>query len=254
MMPHVITKAAMVLSSAIVLLPHSLRAEENAQSSPSTTNRERQVRGRNHFEIGLQMVREGRWADALVEFDASLRNRASAAVMRNRALCLEQLGRHQEAAAAFRAYLDLAGANLSRSERAAVERQVLASAAQLASLTVRVNVAGAEVFVNGSRRGVSPLVRSIEFDAGVHYVEVRKQGYRTGAHHVTLSPGESSQLSVELVDLGNPGGPQTPNEDVYTVNHPSPRLSPGAVVGIVLNSLLIVGAMVGIIVARSHAP
>ena len=52
-MPQALATSTMVLLSAIVLFPHTIRAEENAESSSATTNRQRREQGRNHFEIGL---------------------------------------------------------------------------------------------------------------------------------------------------------------------------------------------------------
>jgi glycosyltransferase involved in cell wall biosynthesis/Tfp pilus assembly protein PilF len=58
---------------------------------------------KGHSEIGITLVAEGRYAEALAWFDLGLENRPEAQPLRlNRARALEQLGRFDEAEAAFR--------------------------------------------------------------------------------------------------------------------------------------------------------
>ena len=67
-------------------------------------------------------------------------------------------------------------------------------------LTVYCNVEDAEVYVDGEYKGlcgpVDPL--KLNLSVGSHGVEVKKEGYKTAARNVNISPGEYQILKVNL--------------------------------------------------------
>lgn len=69
-----------------------------------------------------------------------------------------------------------------------------------ASLSIRVQPANAEVFIDGERWDGSPgddrLV--VQVAPGVHHVEVRRDGYRTYQTDVNARPGETSTVNISL--------------------------------------------------------
>jgi hypothetical protein len=195
-MPHVVALCVVVLAWT-----HAT-AEVQAQEAPATprdgTGSEERLRGREHFEIGIQLVRERRWEDALQEFEASLRSRRSGAAMRNRALCLEQLGLHQAAIEGFQDYLDFAGDDLRGAERRAVEQRIEANRRRLVPLTLDVNMGGAELLVDGQRHDGDPNGVTLRLDPGVHSLELRRSGYQPLRRDVALATGSPHQLSLTL--------------------------------------------------------
>jgi serine/threonine protein kinase len=77
------------------------------------------------------------------------------------------------------------------------------SAAQAGRMLVRSTPAGAEVLVNGERRGVTPLaLRELPF--GPYLISVSRAGYSAQQHQVTLSAARPSQ-SLELTLVGGAG-------------------------------------------------
>jgi PEGA domain len=67
-----------------------------------------------------------------------------------------------------------------------------------ASLSIRVQPAGADVFIDGERweGGDDRLV--VQVAAGTHHIEVRRDGYRTYATDITARPGETSMVNISL--------------------------------------------------------
>lgn len=69
-----------------------------------------------------------------------------------------------------------------------------------ASLSIRVQPGNADVFIDGERwegpAGEDRLV--VQVAAGVHHVEVRRDGYRTYATDITARPGEASTVNISL--------------------------------------------------------
>ena len=71
---------------------------------------------------------------------------------------------------------------------------------EYSQLTIRVQPVGAQVFIDGepwqTSQGADRLV--VHLSAGVHHVEVRKDGFRTFKTDVQIRSGESTTLNVSL--------------------------------------------------------
>lgn len=67
-------------------------------------------------------------------------------------------------------------------------------------LTVRTTPAGAAVFLDGSRVGISP-VRLSDIPAGYHEVRAVCPGYSEGTAHVQILPSETQRLVWDLAPL-----------------------------------------------------
>ncbi len=72
--------------------------------------------------------------------------------------------------------------------------------AESASLSIRVQPANAEVFIDGERwQGSAGDERLIVLvGPGVHHVEARSEGYRTYQSDITVRPGEASTVNISL--------------------------------------------------------
>jgi len=72
--------------------------------------------------------------------------------------------------------------------------------ADVAALSIRVQPAGAEIFVDGERwDGPSDDARLIvQVSPGRHHLEVRRDGYRTYATDVDVRPGDTAPLNISL--------------------------------------------------------
>jgi hypothetical protein len=71
--------------------------------------------------------------------------------------------------------------------------------AKVATLRVKVNKPGAEIFVDNVSVGLSPIDYDLYVDPGTHTVEARLEGYPPGTATVTIGKGKGSQVGVTLV-------------------------------------------------------
>jgi tetratricopeptide (TPR) repeat protein len=83
---------------------------------------------RAKFQEGLRAFEEGRYGDALANFEEAHTLSRRAAILYNIGVCHERLGQHAEAITAFEAYL---AAEPGTPNRAAIERQIAAARARL---------------------------------------------------------------------------------------------------------------------------
>lgn len=69
---------------------------------------------------------------------------------------------------------------------------------QLANLTVRSRIAGADVVIDNKPAGKTPLATSVTLLAGHHAVELKRPGYRPSRQDVDVGAGATGELSFDL--------------------------------------------------------
>ena len=82
---------------------------------------------------------------------------------------------------------------------ASVSFELLLSAAKRpANLTIRSRIRDAEVLLDGSVVGKTPLASSLAVPAGPHRIELRRPGYRTGNQAVDVGEGATADVTLDL--------------------------------------------------------
>jgi outer membrane receptor protein involved in Fe transport len=149
-----------------------------------------------HFSRGNQLYRQGRFDEALVELYASNRLVPNRNVKFNIARCLEQLKLYDEA---FRAWSELARADVPPAERAAIQAAIDKLRPQLALLQVTTDPPGATIFVN--RRdlgGLGTTPRRLALAPGKATVLLDLPGYRSVSVPVELARGAEKRITPTL--------------------------------------------------------
>lgn len=164
----------------------------------------------------------------------------------DRAVSLQQQGRHAEAAAVYRAVYARTGAaralGLAGFAEAAAGRWVEAEAAlgraleahddpwvaeqrplltaqhalarsRVGRLVVEGGVAGAEVVVEGRTRGTLPLEGPLRLPVGLARLSVRAAGYQTFARRVMVQPEGETRVLVTLAPAGRTLAPDPDDDD-----------------------------------------
>lgn len=160
---------------------------------------------RLHFEQGLRLVRREAWGPALAEFEESLRISPTSVAAFNRALCLKHLHRYPESLAAFEGYLERYADEIDRERRADVEAMMGEIRALLTAVTVRVNLDGATVVVDGEAVGTSPLDRPLLLLSGPHEIEVRLAEHEVRRRDIVVVAGRETTEEFVLVPRARRG-------------------------------------------------
>ncbi|HVU50188.1 MAG TPA: PEGA domain-containing protein [Polyangia bacterium] len=124
-----------------------------------------------HFDKGLAASNEQRFGEAEVEFEKAYQLWPDFRVLYNIGKVRVALGRAAEAVDALQAYLAQGGDQITEERRREVGDAVALALARVATLTVRVSPAGAEVRVDGRLVGVAPLAAPVRVTEGKHTVE-----------------------------------------------------------------------------------
>lgn len=154
------------------------------------------------YVAGNRAVAQGRWSDALVDFERSYALSGVPAALFNVATTLRALGRHVEARDAFTQLLDK-HPKLDPEVRADAEKMLAEEKARIASLVIADLPSKKDelkVFVDGKAKpdeGDRPL--AIEVDPGKHTLRVEEPKSKPFLWEGTLKDGEKKTVRVQLV-------------------------------------------------------
>ncbi|HET7545177.1 MAG TPA: hypothetical protein VFK05_35170 [Polyangiaceae bacterium] len=184
---------------------------------------------RERFKEGVAFFDQKQYDKARVAFLQAYALKKHPAVLLNLAQSELRCGHEVDAAKHFSAYLRET-TTASDAERQAAEAGLNATKSSVALLDVNVDESGAEIFVDGSLEGVSPLPAPLYVSPGAHNVEARKGG-KTKTQQVNTTAGRQFMADLsfapkvvpaEPVALAPKTSPQT------TADQPAPAPEPEA--------------------------
>jgi hypothetical protein len=197
----------------------SAPTEACAQDPQPATPNDSLVQAKALFKSGLALLDVGDYEGALEQFE---RSRALVPGKGNTidvAICLDRLGRYDEALEAYEDALAHYADQLGPEERASIAPALGALKNRTGSLEIAANVDGA-VVVDTRARGKLPRTTPLRLLAGSHVVRVIKEGYATCEKEVELAAGVTSSVACTLAPLAETGklrleDPSNPEAAVY---------------------------------------
>ena len=180
--------AGSLVAALIVVAPAAARADAAAELAEA----------RARFERGAKLYQDGRYRDAIAEFEAAYRLRPHGAIHYNLAQCREKLGEWPQALRSYHDYLrELPKAEDRDQVRKAMRRiEDRLAAAGVQALLVSSDPRGAEVAVDGRPRGKTPFV--IALPPGSYTVTLALAGHASAARQVDLSLEAYAVVDVVL--------------------------------------------------------
>jgi opacity protein-like surface antigen len=201
-----------------------------------------------HFGAGNDLYLEGKYADALVEYDAAYELSRNWKILYNRGQCLVMLRREPEAIDAFERYLASGGDEIPPARRREVEADLPKLRARLGTILVQGAPAGSTIFVDGRVAGRTPLAAPIPAGAGNHELVVQPPSGAAATATVRVIAGSQTVHRIESgADDGDPATPPAPAPDPRfaaprfderPVPPPEPVLPPRRPGGLLAPSLL----------------
>lgn len=190
----------------LVVATTTVSTRADAQDPPTARGPDARVEeARAELHKGLALFNAGDAERALGFF---VRSRAIFPAKGNTldaAICLERLGRLDEALELYEEVLASFSAAFDDEERASVPLAMAALRARVGSLRVSSNVAGA-VVVDGRARGRLPLPDALRLMPGRHTVRVLEEGYAAFEQEVDVVAGGAGSLDARLEPLQASGG------------------------------------------------
>ncbi len=151
-----------------------------------------------HFRRGVSLYREGAFRAALIEFERGYAVKPHYRLLYNMGETYLQLAEYLAASDTLLRYLEEGGTEIPPERRDDVEQKLARLRERVALISVSVNRAGAEIFIDDKSVGTSPMVRGVSVNVGRHRVSVRSSDGATASEVVDLAGGDVKELSFAL--------------------------------------------------------
>ena len=183
----------MILRALVLVVVFLVATVASAQSDGTSAE------ARLHFDRGVELYQEGSFDAALAEFERAHEISPNYKILYN--IGQVQAERHEYVAAVelFNQYLREGASQITPERRQTVEGDIEKLRQRIATLSIQVNVAGAEVFVNDVSVGRTPLEAPVPVNAGALRVRAEKPGYVAKTQTMTVTGAERARVSFELV-------------------------------------------------------
>jgi len=162
---------------------------------------------RERFKEGVAFFDQKQYDKARVAFLQAYALKKHPAVLLNLAQSELRCNHEADAAKHFSAYLR-ESTTASDAERQAAEAGLNATKSAVALLDVNVDEGGAEIYVDGSLEGISPLPGPLYVNPGPHSVEARKGG-KSKTQQVNTSAGRQFMAELNFAPKVVPAEPAT---------------------------------------------
>ncbi|WP_437511467.1 PEGA domain-containing protein [Sorangium sp. So ce1099] len=157
-------------------------------------------KARKLYLEGVAAAEKNRWADAHASFVAAWALHEHYTILGGLGTCELMLKRYRDAAEHLAAYVRELGndATATPQDRAAAAETYAKARAHVGAVIVSTNVPGAEVVVDGSVVGRTPLLDPVFLDPGPHTITVRHDGYMPKETAVEVAAGSETRRAFEL--------------------------------------------------------
>ncbi len=193
--------------------PPRALAEGEGESDPTAEAAQR-------FQRGVSLFREGAYRAALIEFERAYELKPNYRLLYNIAQTELELGDYLGARDAFLRYLQEGVAEIALERRTEVEQKLARLSERVALISVSVNRAGVEVYLDDKLIGRTPLAGATPVNIGRHVVSVRGDDGATASEVVDVAGGDVRKLSFELEVVQKQ--PQPPAPVAVAVAQPEP--------------------------------
>jgi hypothetical protein len=189
------------------LAPRPCRAQPSDHQGATQADESPLTEARQRYQHALTLFEKGEHRAALAEFEQAYRLAPSFRIHYNIALVNMALDDSAGAIQAFERYLQEGGANVSKERSEEVAHQVSRLSRRAASLTLDVAEPNAQVFVDSTEVGKSPLWRRVWVNPGHYSASVRRQDGHLETRDVDVGGGDERILSFAPSSIKPPETP-----------------------------------------------
>jgi len=201
--------APVVVVGAVLGLALGASAARAAPKAPPAPKPEvktpEQKEAERHFQSGVQLFKEAKYAEALAEFERAYEISPQPLVLYNIAGCHRELSHYSEAVAYYRRFLSEGKDKVKPARLAAAQAELDGILARIARVTVTVSpgVSGVSLILDGTPidKPEMPLI----LPPGEHRLVARAQGRAETERSLRVASGD--ELAVELVLAERPPPP-----------------------------------------------
>lgn len=158
-------------------------------------------KARDLWYRGVDAFRAGNYEEARIAFAECYQLMPKSDVLRNLSISEIQSGHYVSAARHLTQLLAAAPAELPSNVREEATSRLAQAEAQIGQLQISVDVAGAEISIDGNVVGRSPLPGKWYIEPGQHEIQISKAGYPVESRQVFALAGVAIPVEVSLETL-----------------------------------------------------
>jgi len=185
-------------SFALVLTVTALAPLAHAQPSRPAPAAASGTRADDLAHKGNDLALKHKWTEAAALFRQAWALKQSYDIGGNLGISELALGNHRDAAEHLAFALGHFPANGKPEHRELLREKLAKAREQVGARTIEVDVAGAEVWVDGARIGAAPLAGEVFLDPGTRTVEARLAGYESAKRTIDVTKGSSDTITLVL--------------------------------------------------------
>ena len=212
------------LALALCIATECLFAGNGLEPSVAHAQPSKAEEAKQRFLKGVDLFGESDFQGSLVEFKRSYEIVPNFTVLYNIGQVYFQLKDYANALKTLQQYMDIGGGRIPASRRDAVEKDLEKLKGRVATITIKVNVPGAEVFVDDASVGKSPLAAPVIVSSGKRRFTATKEGFNPGRESRDIASSEATEVSISLSELA-------PGQKPVIPPVAGPGTGPGAVGG-----------------------
>lgn len=192
-------RRARFASAFLMALSVGFASSAAGAQSTAEPGSERLREARSRFERGIELYEEGDMDAALVELRRAHELAPSYKLLFNIGQVQLQKSDYASALDSFERYLAQGGDNIAKKRRGEIESLVQKLRQRVFDITVKVDVEGAEVFVDDLPRGTTPLAEPLVVNAGRRKISAQAPGHTPVAKHIEAAGAESLTVTLTLL-------------------------------------------------------
>lgn len=191
---------SLVVMTTLVAPSLVMAVESTAMAQPKKKPLREQLNAeaQKHWDTAIALYTRNQWDGARTSFNAAYDASKNPRVLFNVAVCDKNLGRYARAIDVFKQELAEGKGQLDAAEEADVKAQIAGLEQFVAHVTVEVSEAGAEVWVDEQKVGVSPLPGPVSVSIGERRIRATKAGFAEARESVELKGGASRTVALKL--------------------------------------------------------
>ncbi len=192
--PLIHCAAVAIAFAALAAAPPPAAADDKAEAG-------------RHFKLGVGLYGEGKFDEALVEFERAYELAPHPSVLYNIAVTYRELSRYNEAILYFERFLREGEKAVKKKLITQAKKELAELRARVGDVVVAVEPDGVIVSVDGREVGTTPLSGPVILGPGQHKFELRAPWGAVEPHNVTVTAGDSATLTAQLVQPPDPPPP-----------------------------------------------
>ena len=175
---------------------------------PKKTTAEQKEADR-HFKAGVALFKEGKFKEALAEFERAYEIAPHPLVLYNIAGCHRELSSYGEAIRFYERFLKEGKGQVPATRLTTAQTELDAILARIARITIVIQGPPyAQLFLDGAPLGTMPVPMPLVLPPGEHKIVAKADGYKDAERTLRVASGDEAEISLTLSEV-----PKEPTAD-----------------------------------------